>query len=324
MQRRSINSTTVPAAGIKSFSNRVRKARRRRSSDMNDVKALVIVAVVTATLTGSLVWIGARLLRAVYSAPPLSPSPTGHENKRRYHRHLGQRNADDDYETLPWNPIYTVPEAMEILGDRSDEYARLRQGMDKALPVDEARSLARVAELTQHYPSIGTLPQGPHHSDSVREAYDIYNCPETPPAGYPFEWKLVDEVLAHWPVNEIDTVPKKIHQGLCIFDYQKDYDKAVSYRRAELPFVVVNDPDVARTVERWSIPGYLNQMLGKEVLHRAEHNTNSHFLYSQPTRRDRLRRQRRRRNRQVDDLENQEEKDIVVVSTVQYFYNWLG
>ena len=182
------------------------------------------------------------------------------------------------------------------------------QQMDAALPIDGTRSLQRVAELTKSYPAIGTLPQGPHHSDSVREAYDIYNCPDTPPEGYPFEWKLVDEVLAHWPVNEIDTVPRKIHQGLCVFDYHKDYDKAVTYRKAELPFVVVNDPDVARTVERWSIPGYMEQLLGKDVPHRAEHNTNSHFLYSQPTRKDRLRKQRRRRqNRQVDDRGNQEE-----------------
>ena len=40
------------------------------------------------------------------------------------------------------------------------------------------------------------------------------------------------------------------------------------------------DPNVARTVERWSIPGYLSELLGKDVQHRAQYNTNNHFLYS--------------------------------------------
>ena len=113
---------------------------------------------------------------------------TQRHQHRPHRRHPGPDNADDDYEVLPWNPIYKVPEAMTILGDRSDEYARLRQQMDAALPIDGTRSLQRVAELTTSYPAIGTLPQGPHHSDSVREAYDIYNCPDEPPLDYPFDW----------------------------------------------------------------------------------------------------------------------------------------
>jgi len=55
-----------------------------------------------------------------------------------------------------------------------------------------------------------------------------------------------------------------VYQGLCVFDYTKDYDKAMAYRNAELPFVVVNDPAVAKTVERWNEPGYLEEMLGEE------------------------------------------------------------
>ena len=52
---------------------------------------------------------------------------------------------------------------------------------------------------------------------------------------------------------------------------------------------------MARTVERWSIPGYLSEMLGTDTQHRAQYNTNNHFMYAQPIRKDRLRRRRRRR-----------------------------
>uniref|UniRef100_A0A7S3PDC1 JmjC domain-containing protein n=2 Tax=Amphora coffeiformis TaxID=265554 RepID=A0A7S3PDC1_9STRA len=285
-------STTVPR----------RKVRRRRSKELDDIRSLVFVAVLTCVITAVVVWLGSKLLMFGYQR-------RGHGS---HHEHRVKGNnvpyeADDDFEPLPWNPIYRIPEAMDLVGDRSDEYARLRQKIDEILPPDGERSFERVRELTQSYAEIGTMPMGAHHSDQVREDYDIYNCPDTPPAGYPFEWKLVDEVLNHWPVTEIENVPAKVHQGLCVFDYQKDYDKAVTYRKAELPFVVVNDPNVARTAERWAIPGYLDEMLGKDVLHRAEYNTNSHFLYHQPTRKDRMRKRRNRRLKGDDQEEEMEQ-----------------
>jgi hypothetical protein len=133
--------------------------------------------------------------------------------------------------------------------------------------------------------------QNHQDGDLVEEPYDVYNCPDTPPKGYPFQWNLVHEILHDWPVNDYASgIPANntIYNGLCIFDYSKDYDKALRYRRAEQPFVVDNDPQVARTVERWAtVPNYLSRLLGDadKVLHRAEYNTNNHFLYSIPKQR---------------------------------------
>lgn len=208
---------------------------------------------------------------------------------------------------MPFNPIYRIPEAHDKVGDRSDSYARLRQQVDAQLPVNDERSLLAVHQLK--------LVDNPHHhgnkkdnndnkvlshvmdpssffyqnhqdGDLVEEPYDVYNCPDTPPKGYPFQWNLVHEILHDWPVNDYASgIPDQIYNGLCIFDYSKDHDKALRYRRAEQPFVVENDPQVARTIERWAmVPNYMEQMLGKKVLHRAEYNTNNHFLYSMPKR----------------------------------------
>jgi hypothetical protein len=108
-----------------------------------------------------------------------------------------------------------------------------------------------------------------HHSD-------IYNCPEEPPAGYPFAWNLLD-ILAHWPAD--DPEPRaQIFQSLCVFDYVKDFGKARRYRDAELPFVIRGDPEVAKTIERWNTPYYLEALLG-DVEHDTEYSVTNHFLY---------------------------------------------
>ena len=72
-----------------------------------------------------------------------------------------------------------------------------------------------------------------------------------------------------------------LYQSLCIFDYTKDYDKAIAYRDASLPFIVVNDPRVAETVARWSLPHYVEDLMGN-VPHRTEYSKNNHFMYYVP------------------------------------------
>lgn len=305
--------------------------------DLQDSPSLILVALVSIFTTASLLWCASKLYTSSWSWLAMTPLDMvnyhHHRNhKRQLHHHSDHYSsnnnnngpqdaaADDDYDVMPFNPIYHTPDAMETLGDRSDAYARLRREMDHILPVDDARSLARVRELTAPYatrPKAVTamhrsLPVA-HHSDTIPQddepddshpdvAYDIYNCPDTPPPGYPFEWKLVDQVLHNWPVAQLDEVPSQIYQGLCVFDYRTDYEKAVAYRKAEVPFVVTHDPRIARTVERWSIPGYLSELLGKHAQHRAEYNTNGHFLYNMPKKRNsRLRRNRHRRQQQEDE-----------------------
>lgn len=194
---------------------------------------------------------------------------------------LGTEDYDDDetpktypygMTVLDWNPIYRVKEALPIVGDRSDEYALLRQKIDAILRDDPQRSFEAVEMLKEN--EYSSFLDDVHHGDEFY--YDINNCPENPPRGYPFAWNLM-KILEHWPAD--DTTPRpQIHQGLCVFDFTKDYDKALRYRRRELPFIVVNDPAVAKTVERWSVPGYIETLLGPGD-HIAEYSENNHFMY---------------------------------------------
>jgi len=182
---------------------------------------------------------------------------------------------------MPFNSLYSPPHAHKIVGDRSNEYAILRQDIDNLYPEDETRSLNRARELKLHR-EFSDMPLTPlnHNSDQIpKPAYDIYNCPETPPPGYPFQWNLL-EVIDNW--NPEDTnVPDKIFNGLCVFDFQKEFDKAMTYRNAEVPFVVHNDPRIAATAERWNSPGYMERLLGSTP-HRTTRSDTNHFLYAIP------------------------------------------
>jgi Cupin-like domain len=168
------------------------------------------------------------------------------------------------YKLVP-STIYTIPDTMSHIGDKSDRYASLRKQYD-----------AMDLTLVPHSHSFTSKPM--HTPGSDRQApYDIYNCPYTPPRGYPYAWRLTD-ILSHWPANE--TEPRmEIYQGLCVFDYNKDYTKALHYRKAELPFVVRNDPQVRLAAARWTSPGYMSKLLGPFQKHRVEYSENSHFMY---------------------------------------------
>lgn len=239
------------------------------------------------------------------------------DHKHNGHHHREGKSPMDNMKPMDFNSIYHIPESHKLVGDRSDKYAKLRKHYDnEVLPKDSARSLAFVQSLREQqaaneydvvpiveYQSHGSLHQGHEHhrhghqrrtNEEKREeeeeekseaklmkdeVYDIYNCPDDPVDGYPYAWPILT-VLDNWSPDDT-TVPDAIYQGLCVFDYQKDYDKAETYRNKEVPFIVQNDPEVARTVERWNAPGYMDALL-KGVKHRTEYSHNNHFMYALP------------------------------------------
>lgn len=190
---------------------------------------------------------------------------------------------DVDIDPLPWNSIYRVPDSMHVVGDRSNHYVTLRKEVD---PLVEEQLDDLLSSLRKDQFNFFARPMDTTNSDQV--SYDIYNCPEEPPLGYPFTWKTMDIITA-WPTDDItppldDNNNKNnalIHQSLCVFDYQKDYQKAETYRDMQLPFVVVNDPSVEKTTARWALPDYMQRMLGDEP-HRTEFSENNHFMYFVP------------------------------------------
>lgn len=157
---------------------------------------------------------------------------------------------------------------MPRIGDKSWKYSKLRKIYDDKLPVNDRRTKDFVHSLHKR-------KYHPIMEDEM--TYDIHNCPFDPPANYPFAWNAVAHVLSNWPPDDPD--PRShIYQGLCVFDFNTERDKAAHYRTAELPFIVRDDPQVLRTTERWNQPGYLDELLG-DVRHRTEYSPSNRFMY---------------------------------------------
>jgi hypothetical protein len=265
-----------------------RKRRKKMSTSSSYCSGVAATEILILTAIGSFIMVcgilvGGRLFDALEERFSNS-NGGGISGFRRGHRdaagpyHPDARHHDDEDNTIPFNKLYHAPDAHDSAGDRSDRYAKVRQSIDTLLPPNAERSLKMVEELQTDLATYTAHPIPVHNSDQV-DVYDIMDCPDTPPAGYPFAWNMM-ELLAAWPPDDPTPRPS-IYQGLCVFDFQTDYEKAMTYRTAELPFVVVNDPSVAATAERWNTPGYMEQLLGDEE-HRCEFSENNHFMYYTP------------------------------------------
>ena len=174
------------------------------------------------------------------------------------------RNLSPIRNSQPWfNPA--AGEAAEV-GEKSAWYKSLRQDYDKAWIPDT--DVGRRLELIKSFRKRTYYPISDFDNDA--------DCPLYPAKDYPKGWPILD-IVDNW--NPDDTTPHEaIYQGICVFDYEKDRAKIENYRRAELPFVIRNDPQVLKTVERWTHPTYLKNLLGNE-LHRTEYSKTNHFMY---------------------------------------------
>lgn len=210
----------------------------------------------------------------------------------------------DPRHVRPLNKLYHLPESHPLVGDRSDVYAKTRIRYDELLPVDAERSMEAIRRIRQQqgssnynvfpivadeaHPTEFTLKAKSNQAISESELqgesnrgelYDVNNCPDNPPPGYPYAWPIMT-LLDNWSPHET-AIPEFIHQSLCVFNYQTDFDKAMNYRKEEVPFLVDEDPNVARAAERWNYPGYLRDLL-QDVPHRTGHRQDNHSMYHLP------------------------------------------
>jgi hypothetical protein len=71
--------------------------------------------------------------------------------------------------------------------------------------------------------------------------------------GYP-KLSTLDDVLAHWPQDEIDHPPLPIQETLQHFDYTKptQLEEAWKYLHQQLPFKLTNVPELVQANEKWT------------------------------------------------------------------------
>jgi hypothetical protein len=172
--------------------------------------------------------------------------------------------------------------ANRLFGNNSDTNSQGKRLLQDLMP---KRSIS-------HY-DISTDPKSAEREDRYSSlyrkkfsaadlGYDVYNCPPKPPRDYPKAWS-VPEVLTNWNPNDVITIPpnhRDVYHSLCIFDYQTQYDIALTYRNAEKPFVIRNDPKVTSVVEKWDDHGeYLHTILGDNEEFRTERSPVNSFMW---------------------------------------------
>ena len=123
------------------------------------------------------------------------------------------------------------------------------------------------------------VPDCAHRDDAGRWA---------PAPGYP-KTSPVSELIANWNPDDMAHLPARVYRGICRFDAATEWDKALAYRAAEVPFQLTNFAALDATVERWANASFLEQMLGATTEYASEasrpggssnHGPN-HFMYSQ-------------------------------------------
>mmetsp|Transcript_10530 Transcript_10530/g.16167 ORF Transcript_10530/g.16167 Transcript_10530/m.16167 type:complete len:606 (+) Transcript_10530:42-1859(+) len=312
-------STTIPNGGTSASSasslldqrktNRIRRRRRKKQSksafstyygqhtnyDPGSIMQLFFVGVMLLVI----LFFGLRnFLSSSSSATSLSSSSSdeGESQNKPFLPKLRKQNHDGN-EGAPFHPhphrksstkqhrngwlqgmfqkegpsFYDIPGAMKDIGDKTMEYAKLRKEFDELLPRNDFERQQQLVESLK-----------PDRYDPIpQDSYNIHDCPFDPPRHYPFAWNIMD-ILENWPPDDPKPRPD-IYQALCVFDHEVDYDKAMNYRKKEVPFIVQNDPDVLTTVERWNTPTYMDRLLS-DVKYRTEFSINNHFMYWVPPR----------------------------------------
>ena len=226
--------------------------------------------------------LGVTVYRTFHRSGPPGSGPGASPHQAVFHRKFDPRAGETNSDGGSFMSRlrgrfdkYIIPESMKKIGNKAKWYGELRKEWDThILPKDDGRSIMAVTAIRERQ---GIYTQAP----GAQTPYDIHDCPDYPPEGYPMQWPVLD-VLENWPTD--DPRPEKhteIYQGLCVFDYRTDMQKMKNYRHAELAFVVRNDPAAARTAERWNHPEYMEQLLmGKEdTMRRTEYSPNNHFMY---------------------------------------------
>ena len=112
------------------------------------------------------------------------------------------------------------------------------------------------------------------------------DCSKPPAEGYP-QKVPISEIVKNWnPDNPYDP-PKQMYSSLCRFDYQKEYEMALLYRDAEVPFQLYNVPEMNEVARKWSDDNYIRRKLGSTKYKceasnpggEANHGAN-HFMYT--------------------------------------------
>lgn len=146
----------------------------------------------------------------------------------------------------------------------------------------EQRPLAATTavNLSGHsaFPVLPYKPWLPFSNTHASVPFERAQCPDQPPRGYPVAY-FITNLTENWN-SDVTDIPDQHYDSLCHFNYQDpvEYQRALNYRKAEVPYVVYNAPEVDAVVRKWSDVDYLQKRLGNQY-YRTETSKTNHFMY---------------------------------------------
>lgn len=194
----------------------------------------------------------------------------------------------DTLQTLDTTMYNNLPFAEEIIGSVKD-FSTLKQISSSQTAVSHAPGELWLSDVMNKDETKNFIPNGvsPQYFESSKpfanahtsKPFDPASCPLNPEEGYPKEYKMT-KIVENWNTDNTE-IPSQHHDSLCHFDYQnpEDYKKILTYRDAEVPFVVYNMPQVNEIVKKWNNLDYLSNRVGPDTKYNAETSKDNHFMY---------------------------------------------
>jgi hypothetical protein len=196
-----------------------------------------------------------------------------------------EKRATEEIEK--WAQAILLPTTAKLLTASRDSVESVRSKLGVALPLTTAGEVdwetvktipavprTKVASAPQRKRSMRFDPFGRDHNSSSFEEPD---CPPVPPPDYPKTYAM-KTLLDNWN-PDVTVIPPVHYNALCRINYQTDYEKALAYRNAEVPFIVYGHPEVDAVVEKWRDVDYLNKKAGSLATYKTETSPDNHFMY---------------------------------------------
>ena len=179
----------------------------------------------------------------------------------------------NDVINIQWNVLKELPEFSEISIVDPLQYSSL-----KAIETPQTSQQEKISTGHSVFESKPFQPWIPFSNSHNSKSFASVNCPDIPVPGYPEAFPIMD-VIKNWPTDNTE-IPAKHYDSLCHFNFQNESDlaKAYNYRKAEVPHVVYNMPEVDAVVNKWNDVDYLHRKLGNGG-YRTETSDTNHFMY---------------------------------------------
>lgn len=254
---------------------RRRRMHRRREKELRQEKCLMIATVIIGGLIFVLIplsyffWTEEKQHKE-HSLNPQEIEESDNARKRRYKQRdkkLMQVDQAILHDKISESDILLNPKLLLPLTKNDGSDHPLISRSEPLQVQTEDQHWKKFFQVTRIF-DVMPWQQGSHKHMNSKPFLDytetlLYTYPDhhndIPSENYP-QLRTLNDILMNWPQDEIDDPPSTIHEVLMHFDYNnaQDMELAWDYQNQNLPFKLVNVPEILFANDKWT-DSYLEQ-----------------------------------------------------------------